>query len=177
MKCVKCESALHYGDKYCNVCGEKIEKNAYNEDYAKTIWGKFDKLSDKWETFTLKKFIDNWITKVLILLVVLAWGFFDAYTDYTNIKFLESESYRIEYNKKTDEYYIRTQDNEVSLNLYIPKHAEKVTVTEYKGEEKITKDLFPEDSVKVKKNDFDYMLISSVRGEKVTDIVKIYVTE
>ncbi len=181
MKCVKCESELHYGDKFCNTCGEKIEKGTYEQDYAKTIWGRFDKLSDWWETFTLKKFIDNWVTKIIILLLVLAWGFFDAYTDFTNIKFLESENYKIEYNKKEDEYYIRTEEEEVNLNLYIPKHSEKITITEYTAEAVNVRDVLPEEysenPVKVKKNEFDYMTISSVRGEKITDTVKIYVTE
>ena len=181
MKCQKCDAALHYGDKFCNECGEKIEKKAYDEDYKKTIWGKFDKLSDWWETLTLKKFLDNWITKIIILLVVLAWGFFDAYTDLTNIKFLESENYKIEYNKQLDEYYIRTQEEEFSLNLYIPKHAAKITVTEYNGEEVNTRDILSEkiskDSIIVKKGNFDYMTISSVKGDKITDTVKVYVTE
>ncbi len=181
MKCLKCDSPLHYGDKFCNECGDKIEKGAYEVDYAKTIWGKLDKISDKLETFTLKKFVDSWITKTVILLLVLAVGFFDAYTDLTNIKFLESESYIIEYNKKADEYYIRTEEQELDLNLYIPKHSEKITITEYKADTTQMRDVLPEEyskkAIKVKKNEFDYITISSVRGEKITDTVKIYVTE
>lgn len=182
MKCKKCEFPLHYGDKYCNTCGEKIEKGAYEEDYAKTVWGKFDKLSDWWETFTFKKFIDNWVVKVIILLLVLVWGIFDAYTDLTNIKFLQSDYYRIEYNKKADEYYIRTSEKEVDLNLYIPRHSEKITITEYEGENAVSsKDMLPEDykehPVKVKNNESVCVTIFSVRDEKITDTVKFYVTE
>lgn len=181
MKCLKCEASLHYGDKFCNVCGDKIDKGAYEEDYAKTIWGKLDKISDRLETLTLKKFIDSWITKIVILLVVLAVGFFDAYTDFTSIRFLESESYIIEYNKRADEYYVRTEQQEVDLNLYIPKHSEKITITEYKEDTTEMRDILPEEyskkAIKVKKNEFDYITISSVREGKTTDTVKIYVTE
>ena len=172
MKCKTCESDLHYGDKFCNICGNKVESGAYDEDYAKTIWGKFDKISDWWEKFTLKKFLDNWITKIVILLLVLGWGFFDAYTDLTNIKFLDSEVYAIEYNKKADEYYIRTNDDSVDLNLYIPRYSDKITITEYEGEESVgTRDMLPEEykekAITVKKNEFDYITISSVKGEKI----------
>lgn len=182
MKCTKCKTELHYGDKFCNSCGEKIEKGAYEQDYKKTIWGKVDKLSDWWETFTLKKFIDNWVVKTGILLLVLLWGFFDAYTDLTNIKFLESENYTVQYNKTEDEYYIRTSEKEVDLNLYIPRHSEKITITEYNGENAVSsKDMLAKDykahPVKVKNNASVFVTISSVRNEKITDTVKFYVTE
>lgn len=182
MKCKTCESDLHYGDKYCNVCGEKVESGAFEEDYSKTIWGKLDRINDKWEKFTLKKIIDHWITKVIILLLVIGWGVFDAYTDFTNIKFLESDVYTIEYNKTVDEYYIRTNEETVNLNLYIPKHAEKITITEYNGEEAISsRDMLPEEykaeAITVEKNEFDYLTISSVKNGKVTDTVKFSVTE
>ena len=182
MKCVKCEADLHYGDKYCNICGEKVEKGAYEEDYKKTIWGKLDKWGDKWETFTLRKFIDHWVTKVIVLILVLGWGIFDAYTDLTNIKFLESESYMIEYNKKADEYYIRTAEDEVDLELYIPRHSEKITVKEFIGEDEINvREMLPEEyqkeAVKVKKGEFDYVTVSSIKGDKVTDTVKVYVID
>ena len=180
MKCKKCESSLHYGDKFCNVCGEIVEKGAYEEEYGKTIWGKFDKFEDKYETMTLKKVVDHWITKVLILVLVLGWGFVDAYTDLTNIKFLSSDNYKIEYNKDIDEYYIRTSEDEVDLNLYIPRHSEKITITEYNGEEVVnTRDMLPEEykdtPVTVKNNKQNYITISSVKNEKITDTVKFYV--
>ena len=182
MKCVNCEADLHYGDKFCNACGEKVEKGTYEEDYKKTIWGKLDKWGDKLETLTLKKFIDHWATKVVILLLVLGWGFFDAYTDLTNIKFLESESYVIEYNKKADEYYIRTAEDEVDLELYIPRHSEKITVKEFLSEDEVnSRDMTPEEysveAVKVKKGEFDYVTVSSVKGDKITDTVKVYVMD
>ena len=182
MKCKTCENELHYGDRFCNACGEKVELGLYEEDYSKTIWGKLDKINDKWETFTLKKIVDNWITKVIVLLLVLGWGCFDAYTDYTNIKFLESEVYTVQYNKEADEYYIRTNEDSVDLSLYIPKHATKITINEYNGEDMVdSRDMLPEEykseAITVKKNEFDYITISSVKGDKVTDVVKFSVTE
>ena len=117
-----------------------------------------------------------------MLLLVLGWGFFDAYTDLTNIKFLESESYVIEYNKKADEYYIRTAEDEVNLELYIPRHSEKITVKEFIGEDEINvREMLPEEyqkeAVKVKKGEFDYVTVSSVKGDKITDTVKVYVMD
>ena len=36
MICEKCNSKLHYGDKFCNVCGEKIDTTGYEKEYNKT---------------------------------------------------------------------------------------------------------------------------------------------
>ena len=181
MNCVKCNSELHYGDKFCNKCGEKVEKGIYDEAYKKTIWGKLDKANDVWQTMTLKKFIDHWITKSIILLAVLVWGFFDAYTSLANIQFLESQDYKIEYNKQLDEYYIRTDEEVVDLNLYIPRASERIEITEYKDGEKSIREMLPEEykenAVRVKKDEFDYVTISSMRKDKATDTVKLYVVE
>lgn len=181
MNCTKCNFKLHYGDKFCNNCGEKVEKGAYDEAYKKTVWGKLDKANDVWQTMTLKKFLDHWITKGIILIAVLVWGFFDAYTSLANIRFLESENYTVEYNKKLDEYYIRTEEDIVDLSLYIPRYSEKIKITEHKADKKETRIMLPEEykkhAVRVKKNEFDYVTISCVRNEKNTDTVKLYVTE
>ncbi len=180
MKCEKCESLLGYGDKYCNICGEKVAKGAFDEDYNHTLWGKIDKWSDKVDTWTLKKIIDHPATKIIITILILLYGAFDAYTDLTDIKFLESEEYLVEYNKKADEYYVTSPDDEVDLNLYIPRHAEKITVTEFLDEGGVsTRDMLPEEykekPITVKKGDFDYITISSFKEEKTTDTVKVYV--
>ena len=37
----------------------------------------------------------------------------------------------MEYNKKLDEYYIRTDKDEVYVNMYIPGHSDKISVEEY----------------------------------------------
>ena len=182
MKCTKCESQLAYGDKYCNTCGEKIPLSSYGDDYKKTLWGKIDKVNDWYDTLLLKKITDSIIFKILLLVLILSWGLFDAYTDYTNIKLLESESYTIEYNKKLDEYYIYTPEEEVRLNLYIPGYTDSIGVKEYIGDEitnekEMSSEKGKSSTVVVKKEGFDYVVIESVKESKVTDSVKIYITE
>lgn len=182
MKCLKCESPLTYGDKFCNICGEKIEKRVYEEDYKKTIWGKIDKLTDWYDTLLFKKITDSIIFKIVILVLILLWGVFDVYTDLADIRILESENYTAEYNKKSDEYYIYTNDEEVILNVYVPGYTENVKVKEFlendiKNEREITSVQGNSGLITVKKGDFDYIIIDTLRNEKVTDSVKLYITE
>ncbi len=182
MKCNKCESPLTYGDKFCNVCGEKITKDVYNEDYKKTIWGKIDKFTDWYDTLFLKKITDSIIFKIVLLALILLCGVFDVYTDLADIRILESENYTAEYNKKLDEYYVYTDDEEVILNVYIPGYTEKVKIKEFqedviKNEREITSVQGNSGLIAVKKGEFDYILIDAVKDEKTTDSVKLYVTE
>ena len=182
MKCNKCESPLTYGDKFCNICGEKIEKHAYEEDYKKTIWGKFDKLTDWYDTLFLKKITDSIIFKIVLLALILLWGIFDVYTDLANIRILENESYTVEYNKSLDEYYVHTSDDEVILNIYIPGYSEKATIQEFVGdkvnkEKEISSAKGNSGLIAVKKTEFDYLIINTLKNEKITDSARIYVTE
>ncbi len=182
MQCEKCLSKLNYKDKYCSVCGEKINIKDYEKDYNKTVWGILDKISDWWEIIQLKKFTDHWITKLLILTLILGWGLFDIYSEYTNIKLLESDNYKIEYNKKLDEYYIRTPQNEVNINMYIPGHSDKITVKEYEnnkitGEKVMLKEEYSKTPVTLEKGKYDYILVNSQKLDKTTDTVKLYITD
>lgn len=182
MKCEKCNNQLHYGDKFCNTCGEKIPANFYEEDYKHTIWGFFDSLSEKWDKLFLKKITDHIIFKIVVVALILLGGFFEVYTDVSNIKLLKSDEYKIEYNKKEDEYYFRTDKEEVDLRAYIPRHADEILIKEFdengNAEEKyIPKKEYSERRQKLHKGEYVYVTVSSVKGKKVTDTVKIYLTD
>lgn len=182
MKCEKCSSDLHYGDKYCNICGEEIEKSAYDEDYNKTIWGIIDKGTDWYDKIFLKKITGSWIFKIFLLLLVIGWGFLDAYTDYTSIKILESDHYSVEYNKRLDEFYVRTSEDSVDLNLYIPGHTDKIIFREYTNNEitslkAMTYEEYKSQKLTVKKDAFDYMTVDSLKEDKLSDKIKIYVID
>ena len=179
MKCKKCGYELNYGAKYCNSCGEEIPKSAYIEDYNKTVWGVADKFLDWYDKLTLKKITENIIFKIVILLLVLGIGIFNAYSSYANIRLLKSESYEIEYDRKEDFYYIVTPDAEVTISVYIPKNAEKVIVYGITNDEEITQTEFlPDDYTKgivAKKNEFDSIKVDTIKADKVSDSVNLTV--
>ena len=68
------------------------------------------------------------------------------------------------------------------LHFYIPRHSDKITITEYSSDEIVSqKDMsaqeYKEHPITIKNNKFNYTIISSVRDEKVTDTVKFYVSD
>lgn len=179
MKCEKCNYELNYGAKFCNNCGEKVPKDAYKEIYDKTVWGYADKFLNWYDTLFLKKITDNIIFKIALLIVILAIGLFNTYSAYSNIRLLKSESYDIEYDKKLGIYYILTQKEQVSIQMYIPKSADTVVVTGITDGEKISinelsREEFSEGIV-AKKNEFDSINVSMSKDDATTDNVVLVV--
>ncbi len=182
MTCENCNTQQHYGAKYCNVCGEKIEVESYEAEYKKTIWGKFDRVEDAYHTLLLHKVTGHILFKVLILVIILLLGVFGLYLKYSDIRLLASEQYAIEYNKAAEEYYIRTDLEEVVLSLYIPKAVDTVCLsTSQNGELTPVSELsiadYAQEGLVVKKGAQDYLIVEAKRGDKVADSVKVVVTE
>lgn len=179
MKCEKCGYELYYGAKFCSACGTEIPKDAYQDEYNRTVWGYADKFLNWYDTLTLKKITGNVIFKTIVLLLVLAFGIFNAYSAYANIRLLESESYEIEHDKNQGIYYIVTPDEQVNILMYIPKNAEKVIVKGIANEEEASKTEFlPDDYAKgiiAKKNEFDYITVSTIKGDKISDSINLIV--
>ena len=182
MNCEKCHKELNYGANYCIECGEKIDTAIYQKQYDKTIWGLLDKLKNWWDTVSLKKITDHLIFKTLALIGVIVWAAFVYYTNYANIKFLESNDYRIEYNKTQDEYYLRTDKNEVGLKIRVPAGSDNLIVKGYidgeqAEEDKLTTNEYKNKGIIIKKDEFDYVIVESLNSEKLTDSVKLYVID
>lgn len=178
MKCTECGYETNYGANYCNNCGASLEK-ANDEIYNRTVWGYADKFLDWYDALTLKKITGNIIFKIVVLLLVLGIGIFNAYSSYANIRLLKSETYEIEYDKDADFYYIVTPEEEVNILLYIPKNAEKVIVRGITdGQEVVETEFLPDDYSKgiiAKKNEFDSISVDTIKDDAVSDSINLIV--
>ena len=179
MNCQKCESYLAYGAKYCNCCGEKVPKGAYEEEYKDTIWSKIDGIKDDYDSFFLKKITDSLAFKIISMAVVLGYLFFTLYGNFMGIRLEANEDYTIEYNKQAEEYYIKPQQQRAQLQLYVPVGTEKLVFTEAVAEEKNVKEYtleqYSQEGYSVSAGEHEHILIDAVRKEKVIDTIKIIV--
>ncbi len=180
MICEKCKTQLSYGTKFCQGCGEKIPKDAYSDEYSDTIWAKFDKIKDRYDTFFLKKLTGNIYFKIVWLILVLCYFFFSMYGNLTGIRFKDSDDYKVQYYEANDEYYIRPYKENSSLELFVPIGTQTIVFTAFSDGEaadqkEFTKQEYKENGYTVTSNKYDYINIDAVKDGKTKDSVKIIV--
>ncbi len=179
MRCEKCDNQLHYGAKYCISCGEKVGDEAYAEDYKKTIWGKLDKAYNVYNTLTLKKFTGHIIFKILLLVLIGVFILNELYGDMANIRLLNSDYYTITYAEAADVYLLKTSEEKIDLQFYVPITAEKIAFAGYKQGNAETNEFSVEEYKKtgytVGKEEFDYIIATTKRGDKEIDSVRLIV--
>ncbi len=184
MKCEKCNTPLNYGAKYCSACGEKISKEMQAEEYNHTIWGKFQIAEDWYSKLSFQKYTGHILVKIIVLVAILACGGYQLWQNGSELKILASDSYSVAYNESADEYYIRTAQQETNLNLYIPPFAEQVRLIGYNAdgnvmeEKNLSKNEWEEkDAFKIVKNEFAYTTVRLVKNDKLSEIMKFYITD
>ena len=182
MNCEKCEAPLSYGTKYCNTCGEKVPKGAYDAEYNDTIWAKIDKVKDEYDSLAFKKITGNIIFKIVVLLVVVGYFFFAMYGNLNGIRLKENKAYTISYNTKLDEYYIYPNGAKANLEMYAPIGTDKLVFTAMTGgkiadEKTFTVEQYEKEGYEVKEGQYDYIIIKALRGKKTADDIKVLVVK
>lgn len=182
MICEKCGAVLHYGAKYCNVCGEAVPKGTYDYAYSRSVWGKLDKVKDALDIVLLKKLTGNAVFKTISLLAALAWLFFTMYGNLSGIRIKNNDAYSIAYSKTLDEYYLCPTGQEATLEMFAPVGTDKLVFTARQGENAVDiKEFTPEEYKKegytLVLGAYDYLEVEAKRKEKIADRVKIIVAE
>ena len=177
MKCGKCKNKNITKANYCKKCGYKFSEEEQKEAKGKTFVGKLEKLELAYNVCTLKVITEHKLYKIGSFLIVLGIGIYYLLAYGLNVRFLNSKNYEISYNEKLMEYYIITNKNKVSLDLYIPNRTKKLIVKHFDVEGKIIeKESYKpmqEIVLETKEKEY-YVLESSYLGHK-KDTFKLYV--
>ncbi len=181
MLCEKCMTNNGYGAHYCSECGEKFSQQVREQEYRRTIWGKFQRAEDAFNKLTLKKVTDHILFQIFVLLLVLGIGLFKFYSYGSQLRVLPNDSYQISYNETADEYYVATTGSEVKLSLYVPLWSDSLSLvgTDAEGnvllDETLAKDIYEEEAPALKKGAYDKIIVSAIRDGKVTKTMTIKV--
>lgn len=126
MICKNCQTKNITKAQFCHNCGSAFTDEQRQKAYDRTIFGKIDKL-EKWKGYiTLDVITGHPIFKTVVLVAILLWGLFLGRTNGDQMLILESQTYQVQQNATTGEYYVLTSQDSVSVSLYLPRQAETV---------------------------------------------------
>ncbi len=181
MKCIKCNRNNVYKAKYCQSCHYEFSDKEREIAKGKTIPGKIKRLKELYELVTLKKFTDGYIRKIIGLIIALAPGVLLFINNGNALKIEESPNYQIQKNEKEDEYYLLVNDDEATLDLYIPNSIDSLSVEYYNaGSAQSATNYSKDDTITLVSNDEeDFYILNALADGKVIDKKKvcIYRTE
>lgn len=128
MKCKYCGKENVVQASYCVHCGKAFPEEEKKEAFAKTVWGKLQKLHELRVIADLSVITGNRIFRALFLLGLLLLGFLFSNNQGSQLRLLESPDYRLAYNDTAKEYYLFSDQEEIVLQLYLPGKPEGIRV-------------------------------------------------
>ena len=177
--CEKCKTPFPYGAKYCVNCGEKIPKEAHEEEYKDTIWAKFDKAKDEYDKFFFFFLTGNIVFKAIVMIALVGYFFFTLYGNFMGVRLEKSEAYTIRYSEQADEYYINMKNDVSRLELYIPIGTDKIVFKDVKNEEENITEYTPDEyaarGYSISADKHDYIMVDAMRNDKAIDSIKVVV--
>ena len=113
---------------YCENCGAAFSDKEREQAYNKTIYGRIDKFEQFKGYVTLEAITSHPVFRIIVLVLILAVGLLVGRPHGNAMTILKNDAYTVAQNSQTGEYYLLTQDEQVAVDLYLPKKAEQLTV-------------------------------------------------
>ena len=176
MRCNHCGHKNLYKANYCEKCGYKFDESYKTKAYDKTIYGLINKIEDIYSWLSLDKIFGNTYLKIFILLIVLFSTCSKVIENGNDFIIKENDSYKVQYNKIEDKYYIISNEYYINLSLYIPKKTESILVNEYNIDNVMqnSSNYTIEDSIVLLNEQNKYYVIESIY-ENSSDALTVYI--
>lgn len=174
MICKNCKTKNITKAQYCRNCGNAFTDEQRQAAYDRTIFGKIDKL-EEWKGYVTLEFITGHpIFKIVVLVAILVWGIFLGRTNGNQMLILESDAYQVQQNVTTGEYYVLTEQDSVSLALYLPRKAEAVQLQAIVNDAVVQEKSFAaEEQPRLESGAAEYYYITADYGDS-TEKITVY---
>lgn len=128
MKCIKCGENNIIKANFCKKCGYEFSDIEKKKARRKTLVGKLELIEKGYGLCKLKPITDNIIFKIVSLIILIVLGISFTIKNGNDIQILKSDMYKVEYNTVSEEYYLLSNSDSVSLNLYVPNDIDEIGV-------------------------------------------------
>lgn len=156
MICKKCNTNNITKAKYCNNCGNAFTDEERKAAYNATVYGKVDMVIAGWKKFksvtNLSIITGNKYVKYGTLVVIIVYGLLAGRAHGNNMTILDSNEYDVQYNESAQEYYVISNNDNVTLDLYLPQKANNIYLEEYWSNGNYCDDRMysPEDAIEIR---------------------------
>lgn len=131
MKCIKCKNKNPYQANYCYKCGNSFTEEERIKASNEGITGFLKKGRKLYDSLTLSTITSNIYFRIISIILVLAVGIYGIIVNGYHLKITDSSSYNYQYNKKLNEYYLYTKNDETKVNLYTLSSSDEIVVDYY----------------------------------------------
>jgi len=180
MLCKKCNTENIIKAEYCKHCGAPFTQEERDTAYGQTVYGKIDKISNGWNKITsvanLSFITDSAVFKYGLLVLIIVYGLLAGRPGGNKMTVLDGDNYSIQQNKTNGEYYILTETDPVTLNLYLPQQADSLNIKRMDEDGFVLSDFWfsPEDSIILSASTENYYCISADYADS-SETIKVYV--
>ena len=185
LKCT-CKYENDFSVRYCRGCGQdyrqKEHKEFVKEAYERTVWHEFENIKEDVENLPgiigfYKKYLDNTLVKLLIILLCLLPAFLIRAKFGSTFRMLESEQYTVQYNETADEYHLFTELDEITVEMYCPGEISSLEshLMDDGGEILETLEYSLEDPVTLKPMETGYVRLEALYADGRVEGMNLYV--
>ncbi len=128
MRCTRCGRDNPLSARFCAGCGAPFSEEERKAAYDRTIYGKLDRLKEAKSWITLEKITSNPLFRIRLLAVIILLGVMNGRNKGNVMRPLESEDYKVYYNRTSDDWFLSTEMDRVNVGIYLPGKPEGVTV-------------------------------------------------
>lgn len=178
MECIKCQTKNINKANYCKKCGYHFSEAEQEAAKKWTFVWILEKIDDLKGILDLSFITENLIFRFVIIVLVLGIGVYSFITKGIDLKFLESDYYKIQHNTKLNEYYLFVDSEKTTLNLYVPNRTNQLTIqhldeeNQILSEESYQKD---EEIILESNGSNDYYILEATYENESQDELKFYI--
>lgn len=169
MRCIKCGKVNINKANFCKNCKYEFSKKEQEAAKRQTIPGKLEVLESIYNLKGLNFIFGSNLFKIIFCIFMVLVNIYVYYSSANHLKLLNSEEYVVEH--KDGEYYVKVNEDNVNLLLFIPNKIDDLRVKHMNLDNKVIDEFKYEKGSKlllsVNENNDYYLLDGNTESLKV----------
>ncbi len=180
MKCIDCKTKNINDANYCTNCCHQFSEKEKQKAHNKTFIGLIENVEKAYNICSFKVITSHILFKIISIVIILGVGIYTVISSGNELRIEQSNNYEISYNQKDNEYYLKVNKPETSLNLYFPNKLNEIVIKHWSKDNQLLEEskYNKEDNIEMNTNtNEDYYTIEAIYSKTNRDTLKLYLYE